>query len=424
MGELSVIFPAFNEEGNIRCTVETMIQVLPKVATRWEIIVVDDGSSDATPLICQELKSQYPEVDLICHRQNRGYGAALKSGIMAANYDLIFFSDSDGQFDFRDLEQLICWAEDYDIVAGYRAKRHDPLYRRINALGWNVLVRLVLGIKIRDIDCAFKLFRRSVFDHVQIRCVGAMVNTEILAQATQLGMRIRQVKVNHLPRRYGKQSGANIHVVIKAFGELCRLWRKLRRVEPNQAGLYSATNEAPIEVGFKPKSPSAGLYSATNDPPIEVGFKPKSPSLVILPLTTFAEDWIRWLFPRLEHALATLVAMLALIFQDPKAPAITASAIVATAPTAFALALESNESPPDQSHPQPPATAPTATPLPPPARAVAASARKARIAKPRPALRIRLGKTIVNEWRQLNNTRKRAQAAFVRVGHKPRHTIH
>ncbi|MFL6553824.1 MAG: glycosyltransferase family 2 protein [Chthoniobacterales bacterium] len=217
MGDLSVIFPAFNEEGNIRCTVETMIQVLPKVATRWEIIVVDDGNSDATALICQELKAQYPEIVVICHGQNRGYGAGLKSGIMSAKYDLIFFSDSDGQFDFRDLEQLICWSEDYDIVAGYRAKRQDPLYRRINALGWNVLVRLILGVKVRDIDCAFKLFRREVFDHVQIRCVGAMVNTEILAQATQLRMRIREVKVTHLPRRHGKQSAANVHVILKAL---------------------------------------------------------------------------------------------------------------------------------------------------------------------------------------------------------------
>ena len=379
-----------------------MLQVLPKVATRWEIIVVDDGSGDATALICQELKAQYPEVDVICHGQNRGYGAALKSGIMAANYDLIFFSDSDGQFDFRDLEQLICWSEDYDIVAGYRAKRQDPLYRRINAFGWNALVRLVLGIKVRDIDCAFKLFRRSVFDHVKIRCVGAMVNTEILAQATQLGMRIREVKVTHLPRRHGKQSGANVHVILKAFRELCRLWRKLRRVEPDQAGLYSATNEAPIKAGLKPKSPS----------------------LVVLPLATFAEDWIRWLFPRVEHAVATLLAMLALIFQDPKAPAVTASAIAVAAPTAFALALEPNESPRNQSHPEPAATAPPAAPLLPPARVVAASARKARAAKPRPALRIRLGKTIAHEWRQVNNARKRAQAAFVRIGHKPRHTIH
>ncbi|OLE12535.1 MAG: hypothetical protein AUG52_03530 [Verrucomicrobia bacterium 13_1_20CM_3_54_17] len=234
MRDVSVIFPAFNEEGNIRCTVETVIRALPKVAMKWEIIVVDGGNSDATALVCDELKAQIPEVEVIRHGQNRGYSAALKSGIMSTKYDLIFFSDSDGQFDFRDLEQLIFWSEDYDIVAGYRAKRQEPLYRRINALGWNVLVRLVLGIKLRNIDCAFKVFRRSVFDHVQIRCVGAMVNTEILAQATQLGMRIRKVKVSYFPRRQGKQSGTNVHVVIKAFRELCRPWRKLRQVAPDQ----------------------------------------------------------------------------------------------------------------------------------------------------------------------------------------------
>jgi glycosyltransferase involved in cell wall biosynthesis len=245
---LSVIFPAFNEEGNIACTIETAIKVLPEVATRWEIIVVDDGSSDATALICNHLKARFPEVELIRHGQNRGYGAALKSGIMSAKYDLVFFSDADGQFDLNDLQQLISWSEDYDIVAGYRAKRQDPLYRRINALGWNVLVRLVLGIKVRDIDCAFKLFRREVFDHVQIRCVGAMVNTEILAQATQLGMRIHQVKVNHFPRRKGKQSGANVHVIIKALRELCRLWRKLRHVALDQEGLYSATQDGSTAV--------------------------------------------------------------------------------------------------------------------------------------------------------------------------------
>jgi len=402
-GTLSVIFPAFNEEGNIRRTVDTALKELPKVATRWEIIVVDDGSSDATALICDELKAQHPEVEVIRHEQNRGYGAALKSGIMSAKYDFIFFSDSDGQFDFSELQELICWSGDYDIVAGYRAKRHDPFHRRINALGWNVMVRLALGIKIRDIDCAFKLFRRAVFDQVQIRCVGAMVNTEILAQATRLGMRIHQVKVNHFPRRYGKQSGANVHVIIKAFRELGRLWQKLRHVTPNQAGLYSATNEAQIKAGCKP---------------------PKFSSLVVLPLATLVEDWIRWLFPRVEHAAATLLAMLALIFQDPKAPAVTASAIVVAAPTAFALALEPNESPPNQSHPEPAATAPPAAPRPPRARVVAAPARKALAAKRRPALRIRLGKTIAHEWRQVNKARKRAQLAFVRLGHKTRHTNH
>jgi glycosyltransferase involved in cell wall biosynthesis len=252
---MSVIFPAFNEEGNIRRTVEEAVKVLSKVAMNWEIIVVDDGSSDATTAICDDLKARHPEVELISHGQNRGYGAALKSGIMAARYDLIFFSDSDGQFDLRELQHLICWAADYDIVAGYRAKRQDPLHRRINAVGWNVLMRLVLGIKIRDVDCAFKLFRRAVFDQVQIRCVGAMVNTEILAQATRLGMRIHQVKVSHFPRRHGKQSGANIHVIIKAFRELCGLWRQLHHVAPDQAGLYSPTIKEAYAAPMLPDPP-------------------------------------------------------------------------------------------------------------------------------------------------------------------------
>lgn len=256
---MSVIFPALNEEKNIKRTVEAAVRVLPKVAASWEIMIVDDGSSDATTAICGDLKARYREVEVIRHEQNRGYGAALKSGIMAAKHDLIFFSDSDGQFDLDELQELICWADDYDIVAGYRAKRQDPFHRRVNAVGWNILVRLVLGIKVRDIDCAFKIFRRAVFDQIQIRSVGAMVNTEILAQATRLGMRIQQVKVSHFPRRHGKPSGAEVRVIIKAFHELWRLWRQLRYVESDQAGLYSGfTREpsvAPILVNPESSSP-------------------------------------------------------------------------------------------------------------------------------------------------------------------------
>ena len=235
---LSVIFPAFNEEANIRYTVESARKVLPKLAKTWEIILVNDGSRDATTPICDELAEQYPEVRAIHHVDNRGYGAALKSGILAARYDFIFFTDSDGQFDLQELGELIQWSSHYDIVTGYRAKRQDPPHRLINALGWNVLVRMVLGVKVRDIDCAFKIFHRSVFDRVQIRSVGAMVNTEILAQAMSFGMRIHEVKVSHFPRRYGKPSGANIKVIIKAFRELFRLWGQLRNVTHEQPGLY------------------------------------------------------------------------------------------------------------------------------------------------------------------------------------------
>lgn len=236
---LSVILPAFNEEGNIQRTVESARSVLPRLAERWEIIIVDDGSNDGTRSLCEQFVARYPEVKAIHHLENKGYGAALKSGILAAQHELIFFTDSDGQFDLGELEQLIRWSRDYDIVMGYRAKRQDPPHRLINALGWNILVRLVLGLKVRDIDCAFKLFHRAVFDRVQIRSVGAMVNTEILAQAKGFGMRMHEVEVTHFPRRYGSSSGANIRVIIKAFRELLRLWRQLRNISNEQDGLYA-----------------------------------------------------------------------------------------------------------------------------------------------------------------------------------------
>jgi len=212
--------------------------VLPKLAQTYEIVLVNDGSRDATTPICDELAEQYPEVRAIHHMVNRGYGAALKSGILAARYDYIFFTDSDGQFDLQELENLIEYAGHYDIVTGYRAKRQDPPHRLINAWGWKTLVRMLLGVKVRDIDCAFKVFQRSVFDRIQIRSVGAMVNTEILAQANSFGMRIFEVKVTHYPRRAGKPSGANLRVIAKAFKELFRLWGRLRNVTHEQPGLF------------------------------------------------------------------------------------------------------------------------------------------------------------------------------------------
>jgi glycosyltransferase involved in cell wall biosynthesis len=235
---LSVVFPAFNEEANIRRTVEAARMVLPKLAETWEIVLVNDGSRDATTPICDELAEQFPEVRAIHHMVNRGYGAALKSGILAARHDYIFFTDSDGQFDLQELEHLLQYASEFDIVTGYRAKRQDPPHRLINAWGWKTLVRMVLGVKVRDIDCAFKIFQRSVFDRVQIRSVGAMVNTEILAQANSFGMRIHEVKVSHYPRRAGKPSGANLKVIAKAFKELFRLWGQLRNVTHEQPGLF------------------------------------------------------------------------------------------------------------------------------------------------------------------------------------------
>jgi glycosyltransferase involved in cell wall biosynthesis len=237
---LSVIFPAFNEEESIRTLIELAGRVLPDLAETWEIIVVDDGSQDTTGAICDELAAAHPQVHTVHHSTNLGYGAALKSGIIAARHDLIFFTDADGQFDLKELRELIRWSKHYPIVAGYRKKRRDPPHRLLNALGWKVLVRIVLGLKVRDIDCAFKLFHREVFNHVQIRSVGAMVNTEILVQATRLGMRMHEVEVSHFRRKHGKPSGANMRVILKAFRELIKLGRGLRRVPQGQNGVISA----------------------------------------------------------------------------------------------------------------------------------------------------------------------------------------
>lgn len=249
VASLSVIFPAYNEQLNIRKTVEQARSVLPNIAHDWEIIVVNDGSNDATTQICDELAADDPRVVPIHHPHNKGYGAALKSGIMAARGGLVFFSDADGQFDLDELRQLIRWANDYDIVAGYRGKRQDPLPRLVNAWGWNMLVRGLLGVWVRDIDCAFKLFRREVFEKVQIRAVGAMVNTEILAQAIRFGMRIQEVRVTHYPRLHGQPTGAKLRVIMKAFRELFHLWWKLRAIDQDQAGLYARTSGAGVAEG-------------------------------------------------------------------------------------------------------------------------------------------------------------------------------
>ncbi len=238
MRSLSVVLPAFNEQYNLRCTVEAARCILPLVADEWEIIIVNDGSRDATGRICDTLEHQVPQVRALHHHGNKGYGAALKTGIAAAKYEWVFFSDSDGQFDFAEISRLLEHAETSDIVAGYRGRRNDPPYRALNAAGWNMLVRLSLGVRVRDIDCAFKLFRRRVFEQVNIQSVGAMVNTEILSQAFRFGLRITEVEVTHYPRHLGQPTGAKLRVILKAFRELFKMWWKLRNITHEQEGLY------------------------------------------------------------------------------------------------------------------------------------------------------------------------------------------
>lgn len=225
---LSLIFPAYNEELNIEQVVKSALTVAPKVAVESEVIVVNDGSQDKTGEVINKLAELYPSVVAVHHVVNQGYGSALKSGIRKARYPFIFFCDSDCQFDLFELPLLLNWIDQYDMVIGYRQSRKDPFYRLVNAWAWNVLVRLVLGLKVRDIDCAFKLFRQEIFNQIEINSVGAMVNTEILSRAAKLGFTIKEVPVSHYPRFRGRQTGARLRVIVKAFKELIRLYNELR----------------------------------------------------------------------------------------------------------------------------------------------------------------------------------------------------
>ncbi len=229
---ITIIFPAYNEEENITKAVEQAIHCLELLFLDWEIIVVNDGSRDRTGQIIDGLARQDSRIRVVHHGKNEGYGAALRSGIQRAHKELIFFCDSDLQFHLNELLLLLAWIEQYDIVIGYRFRRSDPFYRRLNALGWKMLVRLLLGLKVRDIDCAFKLFRGAVFRASGINSVGAMVNTEILVQATRMGFKIKEVPVTHFPRLNGKQTGANLWVILKAFKEIFRLYHRLQKISP------------------------------------------------------------------------------------------------------------------------------------------------------------------------------------------------
>jgi glycosyltransferase involved in cell wall biosynthesis len=163
------------------------------------------------------------------HAPGRGYGGALKAGFAAARGEWIVFYPTDKQFIFSELEMLLARAGEADIVTGYRANRHDNVLRRLNALGWNSLVRLLFGYLCRDIDCGFKLFWRGILDRVELESDGAMIDTELLAGAIARGYRIAEVPVTHLPRRAGEATGAHVSVIVKAFRDLVRFRARLGR---------------------------------------------------------------------------------------------------------------------------------------------------------------------------------------------------
>jgi len=231
---ISVFFPCYNEQGNVARTVEQALEVLEKLNADFEVIIIDDGSTDSTGHIADEITRRNNRVKVVHHHPNLGYGAALRSGFKAATKELVFYTDGDGQFDIRELPPLLPLMDEADIVSCYRLNRQDNLIRKINGWCWTKLVCFLFGMKVRDIDCAFKLYKREIFDHIELSSTGALINAEILARAVRLGYRLTERGVHHYPRTAGKQTGANPCVILRAFKELIKLYSKIKKGSPKQ----------------------------------------------------------------------------------------------------------------------------------------------------------------------------------------------
>lgn len=225
---LSVFFPAFNEGKNIKETVLLAKKVLIKVAKKWEVLVVDDGSKDNTADIVKNISEIEPRVKIVSHQRNLGYGGALQTGFYSTKYDWIVYNDSDGQFDFSEISRFIPVMDSADLLIGYRIKRKDSFYRLILAKGWSLLVFIFFGLRLKDVDCGFKMIRREVLKKIpKLESErGGMINAELAIKVKNAGFRIKQVGVTHYPRRAGRATGSQIRVIIKSFIELFKLWKK------------------------------------------------------------------------------------------------------------------------------------------------------------------------------------------------------
>jgi len=228
---LSIVLPCFNEEANVEQAVRQAARAARRFSDRHEIIVVDDGSGDGTALVAGRLVAARPDVRLVKHPENRGYGAALRSGIRAARMPWVLLTDADLQFDLREVAEFLPLATSSDLIVGYRIARKDPLGRRLNAAAWNWLMRHLFSLPVHDVDCAFKLVRRDLLQRIELVSDGAMISTELIAKSMQSGARLTELGVHHRPRTAGEQSGANPRVVARAFLELFKLRHALRPPE-------------------------------------------------------------------------------------------------------------------------------------------------------------------------------------------------
>ncbi|MCL5957698.1 MAG: glycosyltransferase family 2 protein [Chloroflexi bacterium] len=225
---ISVFFPAYNDGGTIASMVISAILVCESLTDDYEIIVVNDGSRDYTPDILKELERKYERVRVIHHPKNRGYGGALRTGFKSATKEYIFYTDGDAQYDVRELRDLFqALRPGVDIVNGYKVDRSDPLHRKLIGRIYHWTVKLAFGLKIRDVDCDFRLIRRSVFDKVELRSNSGTICLEMVRKMQDAGFTFVEVPVHHFHRAYGKSQFFNFPRLLHTFVNLVQLWWEL-----------------------------------------------------------------------------------------------------------------------------------------------------------------------------------------------------
>jgi glycosyltransferase involved in cell wall biosynthesis len=234
---LSVFFPAYNDSGTIASLVIAARQTAQRLTSDFEIIVVNDGSADSTPEIADELARTYPEVRVVHHPKNRGYGGALRSGFASATKDLVFYTDGDAQYDPTELEAL--WphmTDQVDLVNGYKISRSDPLHRIVIGRVYHHTVKTLFGLTVRDVDCDFRLMRRRIFDTVTLEKNSGVICLEMMKKITDAGFHIAEVPVHHYHRAYGRSQFFNFRRLFKTAVDVGRLWVDLVIVKRHRRG--------------------------------------------------------------------------------------------------------------------------------------------------------------------------------------------
>jgi glycosyltransferase involved in cell wall biosynthesis len=233
--QLSVILPAYNEELNIRACVERCLETLPALVESFEVIVVDDGSRDGTAGVVQELVDRHhPSVRLLRHRRNLGYGAAITTGLRHGRGQLLFYTDSDNQFDVGELEWFLPLMHTYDVVIGFRVYRYDTVLRSMVSWVYNRIVNVLFRVHVRDVDCAFKLFRHEVIDKIDVESEDFFIDTELVARARKWNFRIIEKGVRHYPRTAGETT-VRVSDVPRTLKTVGRMWQRVYFPRAHQA---------------------------------------------------------------------------------------------------------------------------------------------------------------------------------------------